>query len=209
MQRYLAGIALSVCVLLAGCGSKELTRSKAATLIKQQLIKDGVNRMSDKLVLGDLEVPYPTLEGWIHDDQGGRLYAIFAKRKLVGLTLKGTVSRQVYKGSFGAMEPKEFGTINVHLTEEGKRYVMGGEGIDNGHKYVPIVMCDQVLDSITGITLEGSNQTARVEYKLKLVNPTPFALAESEWAGRPICNPELIDRSLMFRLFDDGWRIGN
>jgi hypothetical protein len=70
-------------------------------------------------------------------------------------------------------------------------------------------MCEQVLDSITGITLEGSNQTARVEYKLKLVNPTPFALAESEWAGRPICSPELIDRSLMFRLFDDGWRIGN
>src|SRR6185312_11825677 len=59
-DRYIAAAAFALCTLLTACGSKELSRSKAAKLIKekyytQQMIEDGarttqVSEMRDQVV---------------------------------------------------------------------------------------------------------------------------------------------------------------
>lgn len=80
-----------------------------------------------------------------------------------------------------------------NLTEKGRQYLVNG----NNFK-----LANRVFGEITGIVERKDLNISEVTYTEKITDITPF--------GKVLgINEEIIDRTVTFTKYDDGWRLGN
>jgi len=189
--------------LLCGCSStKELTRSKAAKLIQDNIKfpKDIISNYQ----IGESNVPAKTLEAAFALNDNSRYSRLLVVNGLETIEWKGTGN---YYGT-------PFGIVLTNLTDKGRRYLAPaqvGAVITKGARNVAIKMCELQFDGVTGITplSDTADGGTRVEYKWRIINKTPFQnLREDIFPSeQSSCSPNgLTQGAVVMRLYDDGWR---
>jgi len=186
MKRYTAAVAITFCLVLTSCGSKELSRSKAAKLIKekyytQQMIENGaqttqVAEMKDQVV---------GQSGSAFGIRGGGLPDLRNYEKAGWITL---VVRRCQFNSCA---------VDVSLTPKGASESTGWKKISDKVWMVPIFRREFI--EVTGIT-SSEPSTAVAEFTSRWI-PTDYG---KELGATPSA-PETGNAS--FRLYDDGWRL--
>ena len=124
---------------------------------------------------------------------GGYLYWItvddLKKYKNFGL-LNYVVDKPLYK----------LNSVTATLTEEGKKYYIRDAAKRQDYSREIIVKRAKLnFFEITGIQIFKEMNSAKVEYKIKRTNISPFGKADNA--------REFIKKSITFTKYDDGWRI--
>lgn len=178
-----AAIAMSLCISLAACNSKELSRAKAASILSARYPRP----LSSAIVLqADMTT------------HGKTQFEIQFKRLL---ELEEADGLLVTKSS--VTPGFSFPTINAVLTQKGKAFA----GSDTDFRYAKVKMCEEHFNEVTGIST--SEQHAVVEYTIIDKNFTPFAQRNREVYGalpKPcVETPQKVQ--VVMQLYDDGWRL--
>jgi hypothetical protein len=174
--------------LTAGCDGQQLSRAKAAELIKKHFPQP----VTDRVLVGKKYTGSTTREQYLSTTYG-RLYKLEEEDGLLKMQDLGTPKG----GSF---------TVDISLTPKGETYQVS-ENKQLG--FVTVKMCEQTFVEITGVAV-GDKGTALVEYTWKLGNLTPFALRQNEVMTDqilPCSNLSPQKATVGFKVFDDGWRI--
>jgi hypothetical protein len=188
MQQAALPFVLAAAIGLAGCNSKELTRSRAASLIEKNVNFKG-NPIVSQLGVGEVVVKQTSLDEIFADPQIGKYYRALKKQEVEDFTLTGNM-------------------LSAKLTEKGMRFVTFGSPPQHGMGSVTIRLCDIAFDSVTGISMPSPDQ-ATVEYVWKFVNKTPFEVASEEAFGvdKGPCGKNADNKgAVVLKLYDDGWR---
>ena len=186
MNRFFTVAAIAFGLVLTACGSKELSRSKAAKLIKDkyytpQMIEDGaqttqVSEMKDAVV---------GQSGSVYGIRGGGLPDLRNYEKAGWITL-------VVRGcQFNSC------AVEVSLTPKGASESTGWKKISDKVWMVPIFRREFI--DVTGIT-SSEPSTAVAEFTSRWI-PTNYG---KELGATPSA-PETGNATL--RLYDDGWRL--
>jgi hypothetical protein len=186
MRKSIVAVALAFCMILTACGSKELSRSKAAKLIKekyytQQMIENGaqatqVAEMTDQVV---------GQSGSAFGIRGGGLPDLRNYEKAGWITL---VVRRCQFNSCA---------VDVSLTPKGAEESKGWKKISDKMWMVPIFRREFI--EVTGIS-SSEPSTAVAEFTSRWV-PTDYG----KELGAVPSSPETNNAN--FRLYDDGWRL--
>jgi hypothetical protein len=196
--------ALSLALVIAGCSSKELTRSKAAKIIRANVhFPDPV---TDTMQMGDISIPQTTVEGLFSTPRTGPYLKALSDRGLVKFELKKIETGPAWLGA------KQAGLFSAKVTDKGNQYLVGPPpgGLMTGGPRV-VKMCDREFDTVTGITMVQPEVGggAKVEYTWKFDNKTPFEeVAEQAFgAEKTACGPNAQHTgAVLMKLYDDGWR---
>jgi len=86
----------------------------------------------------------------------------------------------------------------VLLTVKGNDFFYSGKQNYNGYQVASSIL---KLNEVTGIRLNDGKNSAIVDYTLIREHTTPFANAKGFF------DRDLIERQIVFQLYDDGWRI--
>lgn len=198
-------VALILAFLVAGCGKGDLSRDKAAGMIKEAY-------QNGTLVAGG---SLGTLDFGLKD-RGSQFFLIStisdykeSTKKWMRLKDQGMLEMtEVAKRPFYPNVPgSTLTSYKVEFTEKAKPFIVKVEEYDVGFgrkerkATVRLVTFDKV--EVTGITKEGDT-IAVVEY-VATFKPTPFNDGPVLRDGAP---PTTFKWRVPFRLFDDGWRIG-
>lgn len=201
MKQSAVVLIVSLTVCLVGCGSKELTRSRAEKILKNVSIQ-----LKETICLGDQEVPQTTMAQF-EEGENITFYQTFHTsygKWFRRLADDGLITMQ-WKGMKGYR-----GLVDVELTNKGKKHVVGGEPrltCDSG-RFSVVEMCRTEVDKVTGISMTDM-ATAKVEYLWKIGTRSPFDTAMiSVWGNDAYCaSNESKPAAVNMRLYDDGWRI--
>lgn len=189
MYRSIVAVALTFCMILAACGSKELSRSKAAKLIKEkfytpQMIQDGmqttqISNMNNNPVgqSGNAMIPGHNLPDLRNYEKAGWI-TLVVRRCQTGICF-----------------------VDVSMTSKGVEESKGWKKITNvvGEKVWEVPKFQREFVEVTGIT-SSDPSTAVVEYTSRWI-PTENGKEMGEVPTAPKSN------TVNFRLYDDGWRL--
>ena len=203
MKRCFALFSIYFCFVFTGCGSKELTRSRAAEIIAKNIHFPEV--ITGQVRLGHLSTEETSFEKFTSANPGGIWYKILSEKGQLSLSWQG-----ISKSTSGVYTVN-WGNVFVVLNPSGTKYQLGPEQDDATGKYINVKLCDKQFDEVTGITaIDQSNAT--VEYKWKFENLTPFGNAQIDmerqmggrWAACSQRGVRIV--SVRMRRYDDGWR---
>jgi len=183
INRSIAVIAIAFCMVFAACGSKQLSRSQAARLIKESYTQ--TPQIGDNVKF--IQFPVMT-NGTIYQPGYGDGVRM---SDLQGYEEAGWITFAVRSCGVIAC------VANVSLTPKGVTQSKGWKEVLRNLWRVPISRRDFV--EVTGITSQDPN-TAVVEFTYRWV-PTEDG---KEWGAVPSA-PEASTAN--FRLYDDGWRL--
>jgi hypothetical protein len=198
-------VLLALCVAMMACNSKELTRSKATQIIKQNI--KFPQMLTDTIPIGEFRVPQPTFEAFMSDPLAGKSYKSLVDAGLVSLHWsRGERSAMLFGG-------RQSGIVLADLTAKGRLYVVGDNKLvapTGGQRQITVRMCEKEFDKVTGITMiEGElGSKAKVEYAWKFENQSPFEAVVEASSGSGQCSSNVTHSSaVIMQLYDDGWRI--
>ncbi len=189
MNRHIVFATLTFCLILTACGSKELSRSKAAKLIKAQQFESKVQTIP---LIEMKATPAQGIEGENAPGARGGLPDYRRYEKAGWITLDVQKCRPMYPGSWCAAD--------ISLTPKGMAESAAwtrGTGTYKSLWNIPILHWEFV--EVTGISSE-SPDTAVVEFTNRWV-PTRYGKELGEVPSAPETN------SFNFRRYDDGWRL--
>src|ERR1022692_495928 len=187
MTRHLAPFALGLCALFVGCGSKELTRSKAKAIIEQG---DSYAAKKRKLFI-NLAEGNTLVKGhyarW--SDRFGQHFSLTltedGKRYFEETGGEAMLAAAYIEASGLVVNDPNLPTVGMSLYIEPKQPIK-----------------ESVIE-ITGIASSGDQNVMKVDYRWQWdISGQPDKLTDAI--------PTLKDKSndtAMFKLYDDGWRI--
>jgi len=186
-------------LLLVGCSSKDLTRSKAAAIITRELHFPQPVALDIKL--GRLAVGELTFDRFVGDNS---FYKKASDQGLLTMAWQGTQTTN-------AFFVETHGLVTLELTDQGRKLMIGnevpasGQGMGYTPKHAAIKLCEKEFDDVTGITALGPalGNISTVEYQWKFGNLTPLGKAEAATCG----SLEPHKESVAMQLYDDGWRL--
>jgi hypothetical protein len=186
MNRYAAAIVLIFCVALTACGSKELSRSKAARLIKEQYYtQQMIEKGAQTTQVSEMKSQVVGQSGSIFGVRGGGLPDLRNYEKAGWITL-------VVRGcKFNSC------AVDVSLTPKGLAESKGWRKLSDRVWMVPIFKHEFI--DVTGIT-SPEPSVAVAEFTSRWI-PTDYG---KELGAVPSA-PETSTAN--FRLYDDGWRL--
>jgi len=198
-NRLLFLLCAGIILLSLGCGgSKDLSRSKAAQIIKETYNKETKN--SKEWRVNTLKFEKHEQDEYFVIPGGADPKILDAYKKLTdhGLVVMGKIT--IGKGS------GQYNYDAMKFTNKAKPYIISEDkfdGIGGRNDRVIILLAEVDNVEVTGIapvTVEGAKMS-EVEFTLHY-KPTPI--------GELLLKPDkLIEKSrLPFKLYDDGWRIG-
>ena len=187
-------------VLMLGCGSRELTRSKAKELVTEKLKKEPPvpGRTAFAISVGKLAGGKATnLQQVLADkSQNARFWKSLADSGMIKVDWLGIEPIN----ENGASGKNAF--VDVSLTPAGSALKVTEAG-----GYVVIKACERIIQDVTGISSTGNASAATIEYTWQYGNLTPFVKAIREIYGSTLCDATTQKGHASFRRFNDGWRI--
>jgi hypothetical protein len=197
-------IVLSATILLGGCNSQTLTRSRAADIIKTGM--KFPQPITDTFTVGLGAVPQTSLDAALNSPQLGKYIRALLDHGLVTMEWRGTKTQYSVIGG-----NQEVGVIWTDITPKGQQYLVGPYAISKTStqsQRVTLRMCERQFDEVTGISAitQGIMQ---VNYTWKIAGETPFQkiAEESLGNGKGVCaSPGFNDAAARLKLYDDGWR---
>lgn len=191
----LATAGMSV-LLLSGCCSKELSRAKAKGIIVEKLKKLPAETNQNAVTI--------YAEGATNADQvlaapSSRYEKLLIEDGMLTATWAG-----ISKDVFG--NPR--GSVTLSVTDKGAAYKTGTANTIAGPVNV-FEVCEVQFQEVTGISANGDNTEATVEYTWKYGNLTPFGRRRQETNPRSLICDQAIQKGppVVMRRYDDGWRI--
>lgn len=200
MKAAMAMIAAMFLNLMLGCGSRELTRSKAMELVAEKLKKEAPVPGSTAIAVSVGKVAggkATDLQQVLSDEsRNGRFWKSLAASGMITIKwigIEATNENGAYgKGAF----------VDVFLTPAGSALK-----IKEARGYVVVKACERIIQDVTGISLSGNTSTAHIDYTWHHGNLTPFAKAVREIYGSNICDPNTQNGHATLRRFASGWKI--
>jgi hypothetical protein len=190
MLRHSKLLLFFVCVALSACGPKELTRSKAAELIKAKYFSPEALKAARKTI------PIYVGQNIVAGVNGPARPGIdLGMPQFRGLESAGFVTLNVRDCRFGSC------TLDVALTQKGKTASSGWipDDVQLGNNRWKLPVASAEFIEITGIVSQ-SPTTAIADYTAKW-NPT------SDGSAIGIPNSPIMSGKVSFQKYDDGWRI--
>ena len=186
MNRFVAVAASLFCLILTACGSKELSRSKAAKLIKEKYYtSQAIESSTQTTQIAEMKDEVVGQSGSAFGIRGGGLPDLRNYEKAGWITL---VVRRCQFNSCA---------VDVSLTPKGAEESKGWKKISDKVWVVPIFQREFI--DVTGIT-SSEPSTAVAEFTSRWI-PTDYG---KELGATPSA-PEAGNAN--FRLYDDGWRL--
>ena len=185
--------------LMLGCGSRELTRSKAKELVAQKLKKEPSVPGSTAFAVSVGKVASgkaSDLQQVLADSQNGRFWKSLADSGMITVSWIG-IEPTSGNGAYG-----KSAFVDVSLTPAGSAFELS-----EASGYAVVKACERVVQDVTGISSRGNASTADVEYTWQYGNLTPFAKAIREIYGSTLCNPTTHNGHASLRRSDNGWEI--
>ncbi len=185
--------------LMLGCGSRDLTRSKAKELISEKLKEEPPVSGSTAFAvsIGRLEGGKATdLQQVLADtSQNGRFWKNLSANGMITVKWIG-IEPINENGTHG-----ESAFVDVSLTTAGSALK-----IREANGYVVVKACERIIQDVTGISSRG-NKSTDIEYTWHYGNLTPFAKAIREVYGSTICDPTTQHEHATLQRFDNGWKM--
>jgi hypothetical protein len=186
INRYVAAAAITFCLVLTACGSKELSRSKAVKLIKEKYYTpETIEGSAQTTQVAEMKDQVVGQSGSVFGIRGGGLPDLRNYEKAGWITL---VVRRCQFNSCA---------VDVALTPKGASESTGWKKTSDKVWVVPIFRREFV--DVTGIT-SSEPSTAVAEFTSRWI-PTDYG---KELGATP---PAPETGNANFRLYDDGWRL--
>ena len=184
---------LIAALLLTGCGSRELTKSKAAALIRESYPRS----IEGPMQIGSIGTDAGSMEDYLQSPNG-RMSALEQEAGLVSLRWQNGDPNRVH----------------ITFTQRGLALVGRQSALiprmpENSPHMASVKMCEFQFVEVTGIALR-SEGLADVQYTVKKDNLTPFGKGNAIAYGptAPPCGDSPLQTfNVAMRVYDDGWRI--
>lgn len=177
---------------LISCGSDQLSKSEAKSIIQECQEKSGKELFkTNKYIYGIIEVP----------DSSSADFSTFLEKhkKLEKLGLVNISQPKKDTREFGRTKGN---VIEITLTSKGKEFVVGRIDDFFGSLSAPFKSCEYKIKEVTEIQEIPERNEAKVKVVLERYSETPF-FEEANEKGNP---KELIDTA-PFRKTSDGWKL--
>ncbi len=185
--------------IMLGCGSGDLTRSKAKELVSEKL-------MEERPVSGS--TAFAVSVGRLAGGKATDLQQVLGDKSQSGRFWKNLSTSGMITVKWIGIEPiNENGThgksayVDVSLTTAGSALK-----IREANGYVVVKACERIIQDVIGISSRG-NKSMAIDYTWHYGNLTPFAKAIREIYGSTICDPTTQNGHATLRRFDNGWKI--
>lgn len=186
--------------LMLGCGSEELSRSKAKKLVTDMLKKEPPVTGSTSFAVS---------VGKLADGKATDLQQVLADKSPNGRFWKSLADSGMITVNWHGIEEinenepyAKSAFVDVSLTPAGSAFK-----ISEANGYVVVKACERIVHDVTVISSGGDASTAQIEYVWQYGNLTPFAKAIREIYGSTLCDPTPQNGHASLRRFDNGWKI--
>lgn len=185
-------LAVGLMLLITSCGSDELTKGEAKSIMKK--CQEKLNKelfKTNQYRYGIIDIPDTK------NDEYSNLLDKHKEMEKLGLI---TISEP-------KRDTREFGNskgdiIEVNLTPKGKEFLVGRVDNTFGHLKAQFKSCEYKIQEVLEIQEIPERNEAKVKVNYKRINETPFFEETNEKK-----NPKEFSETVLYRKTTDGWKL--